>query len=77
MIFCMSIIKTPEQFNQVLILMGVISKDNQFVITIEPKTIYFDLLKKADNNLKREIDFIIKHNEILAKFTVYIKKRSS
>ena len=77
MIFCLSIIKTPKQFNQVVILMGVISKENQFVIIIEPKTIYFDLLKKFDNNLKREIDFIIKHNEILAKFTVYIKKRSS
>ena len=66
----MSIIKTPKQFNQVVILMRVIIKDNQFVIIIKPKPIYFGLFRKVDNNLKPEIDFSVKHNEILPKLTV-------
>ena len=35
----------------------------------EQKTIHFDLSNEI-NNLKREIDFIIKHNEILPKNTI-------
>ena len=38
---------------------------NKLVIITEPKTIHFDLSKDVDNNLKYEIDFIIKHNEFL------------
>ena len=42
--------------------MGVIINNNKLVIITEPKTIHLDL----DNNLKDEIDFIIKPNEFLA-----------
>ena len=35
----------------------------------EQKTIHFDLSNEI-NNLKSEIDFIIKHNEILPKNTI-------
>ena len=31
-------------------------------IKAEPKTFHFDLPKDLDNNLKREIDSITKHN---------------
>ena len=41
-------------------------EDNKPVIRIKPKTIRFDLSKDVDNNLKYEIDFIIKHNKSLA-----------
>ena len=33
-----------------------------FFLIIEPKTIYFNLPKKVDNNLKHQIGFIMKHN---------------
>ena len=52
--------------------MGVIIKYNKVVIIIEPKAIYFDLLKKVDCYLKKELDFITKHNE----FSSAYKKRS-
>ena len=44
--------------------MGVIIKDNKLVIITEPETIHFELSKKVGNNLKQEIDLIIKHNKI-------------
>ena len=40
--------------------MGVRIGDNKLVVAAEPNTIYFDLPKDAVNNLKHEIDFIIK-----------------
>ena len=45
--------------------MGVIMKFNKLIIMTELKTIHFDLPKDVDNNLKRKIDFITKHNEFL------------
>ena len=45
--------------------MGVYSNDNKFVIITETKTIPCNLTKKVDNSLKREINFIIKHNRFL------------
>ena len=44
--------------------------DNKIVITIKPKTFYFDLSKDVDNNLKDEMDPIIKHNDFLAEHAV-------
>ena len=38
-------------------------KDNEHIIIAEPKTIHFDLPKDFNNNLKHEIDFIVKHSE--------------
>ena len=38
----------------------VIIKDNKLEIIPQPK-LYFDLPKDVGNNLKHEIDFIIKH----------------
>ena len=52
-----------QQFNQVIIIM----EENMIVIR-DPKTFCFNfyLPKKVDENLKREIEFIIKRNESLA-----------
>ena len=50
--------------------MEVTIKDNRFVIIIKPWTIYFGLHKKVDRNMKYGIDFIIKHNEVLAEHTM-------
>ena len=46
--------------------MAVIITDNKIVIITKPKTIYFDLPEKVDNNLKHEIYLIVEHNEFLA-----------
>ena len=45
---------------------------NNFIIRIitELKTIHFGLLKDFGNNLKHEIDFIIKNNEYLAEYII-------
>ena len=51
------------QFNQV-------NKDDKLVIITKPRTIYFDLSKTFDNNLKHEIGFIIKYNEFLAEHKI-------
>ena len=40
------------------------------MITTETKTFHFDLPKDLGNNLKHEIDFIIKHKEFLADQTM-------
>ena len=45
-------------------------EDSMLVIITEPKIIRFDLLKDVSNNLKHEIDSIIKHNEYLAENTI-------
>ena len=52
-----------QQFNQVIIIM----EENMIVIR-DPKTFCFNfyLPKEVDENLKREIEFIIKRNESLA-----------
>ena len=47
--------------------------DNKLVITTESKTVHFDLSKIVGNNLKHEIDFIIKCNERLAVYTIKMK----
>ena len=59
-----------QQFNQVIIATGVVIKDNKLVITTEPKTIHFDLSEDVDNNLKHEINFIIKNNKFAAEYTI-------
>ena len=41
----------------------------RLVIIAEPKTIHFDLPKDVGDNLKHEIDFVIKHNELLTERT--------
>ena len=40
--------------------------DNMFVIITGSKSIHLNLKNKVDNNLKYEIDHIIKHNQFLA-----------
>ena len=50
--------------------MGAIINDNKFVISTEPKTIYFDFPKDIDNDLKHEIYFIVKLNESLEEETI-------
>ena len=61
----MSIIKSPRNF-----IMRVHIKDSKFVIITELKTFYFDLPQDVDNNVKHEIDSVIKHNEFLAEHTI-------
>ena len=46
--------------------------DDKLVIT-EPKTIRFNLPKDLGNNLRHEIDFVIKHNNFLAEQTIKIR----
>ena len=72
-IFCISIItslKSLKQLNEVIIIM----EENMIVIT-DSKTFCFNfhLSKYFDENLKHEIEFIIKSNESLAENK--IKKR--
>ena len=50
--------------------MGVIIKDSNLVIIKESKIILFNLPKDADNSLKYETGFIIKHNKFLAKHII-------
>ena len=40
------------------------------VTKTEPKTFHFDLPKDVDNNVKHQIDFIIKYNGFLAEGTI-------
>ena len=50
--------------------MRVIINDKWLVITIESKNFHFDLSKHVGNNLKHEIDSIIKHDELLAEHSI-------
>ena len=45
--------------------MVVIIKNNKLVIITVPKSTHLDLPKDIGNNFKHEIDFIIKHNNLL------------
>ena len=56
-----------------IIIMGVHIGCKKCVIATESKCFHFDLPKDAGINLKHEIYFITKHNEILAEHT---KKRN-
>ena len=44
--------------------------DKKLVIINKPTTIRFELSKNVDQNLKHEIDSIIKHNELLAELKI-------
>ena len=59
-----------QHFNKVIITKVVHINDNKLLIITEPKTIYFDLTQDVVNNLKHEIDFIIKQNDFLADHTI-------
>ena len=59
-----------QQFNKVIITMGVHSHKNKLSIITEPKTIYFDLPEDAVTNLMKETDYMIKQNECLAEHTI-------
>ena len=51
-----------QQFYQVVTTIGAHIRYIKFIIKTEPKTVRFDLPKDVDNNLKHEIDSIIKYN---------------
>ena len=60
---------TKKLYNNLIkciITMVVHNGDNKIIITTEAKTFYFYLPKYVDNDLKYEINFIIKLNELLA-----------
>ena len=60
---------TKKLYNNLIkciITMVVHNGDNKIIITTEAKTFYFYLPKYVDNDLKHEINFIIKLNELLA-----------
>ena len=44
--------------------------NKRLLIITEPEIIHFDLHKDVGNNLKHEMDSIIKHNKILAENTI-------
>ena len=48
----------------------VITKDNKSVIITHSKTIHFDLPEDAKNNLKHEIDFVLRHNNFVNEHTI-------
>ena len=50
--------------------MGVKIEDNKLVIITESKTIHIDLPKDVGNELRHEIDSIMKHLEFLANHTI-------
>ena len=50
--------------------MGIHIWDNKLIIITEPKTIHFNLPKVISNNLKYEIDFIIRDNELLTEHKI-------
>ena len=67
--YFINIIKSPkkiQQFNKVIIKMGVHIDVNKLVIIAEPKTIPFDLSEDVDNNFQHETDSIITHYEFYA-----------
>ena len=59
-----------QQFNQVILIMGLHIEDHKLLLTTEPKTFHFDknvnLDQDVGNNSKHEIDSIKKHNRFLA-----------
>ena len=59
-----------QHFNKVIITKVVHINDNKLLIITEPKTIYFDVKQDVVDNLKHEIDFIIKQNDFLADHTI-------
>ena len=64
-ILSISIIKSPKKFttnNQVIVIM-----EENIIVIRDPKTFYFDFgwPKAVDQNLKHEIEFIIKSIESL------------
>ena len=76
-IFSISIIHTKtlqQQFNQVIIIIGVHIDDKKLVI-MEPKAFLFAFTfsKDGDRNLQYENDYIIKHNEFLAEQIIKIE----
>ena len=52
-----------QQFNKLIITLGVHIVINKLVMATTPKTFCFDLPKDAANNLNHKIYSIIKHNE--------------
>ena len=42
--------------------------DNKLIVTTELKTFHFDLPADAGINLKHEIYYIIKHNELIVEY---------
>ena len=56
--------------------MGVDIVYNKLVITAKPKVFCSDLPKDVENNLKHEIEFIIKHNDLLAEHAIKYKLRN-
>ena len=53
--------------------MGAHIGDNKIVIKIRPKTFYFHLDKDVYKSFKYEIDFTIKHNDLLAEHAINSK----
>ena len=62
--------------NRFMVIMGVHIKDNKLVTITELKSSNFHLPKDVDNNLKHEIDCIIKYDEFLAEHRITNKSAS-
>ena len=56
-----------------MIIIGLHTGDNKFVITQGTKTFHFDLLKDVEKSLKYKFVSIIKHNKILVEHTTKYK----
>ena len=66
-IFCISIIKSLKKFITIYLNHYYNTEENMIVIR-DPKTFYFNFNwpKDVDENMKHDIEFIIKSNESLA-----------
>ena len=50
--------------------MGVDIGDSKLTIITKPKNFRYDLPKDIDNTLEHEIDYIIRHNKLLAVYAI-------
>ena len=62
-------IKVLQQFNQVIIMMGVYIDGKKLVVITEPKSICINLLIKINESPEHDIEFIVSRNEPVTEYT--------
>ena len=62
-------IKVLQQFNQVIIIMGVYNDGKKLVVITEPKSICINLLIKINKSPEHDIEFIVSRNEPVTEYT--------
>ena len=62
--------KHLQQFNQVIIIMGVYSDENKFVIVAESKSIRINLPIKINESQEHDTKFIVSRNKSLTEYII-------